>query len=109
MHRMTLQENDPLISKAPTGGQGVVDSSRDRVRIRELQASYGNVDGINAEHLGVVYRNGTWGIDDVSFHIPQATICALVGINGSGKSTLFKSLMGFVSAATVMCPYSVIR
>ncbi len=88
-----------MIKESSAAGQGVVDTVEDRLRIRELQASYGDVHGIAAEHLGVVYRNGNWGIDDVSFNIPQATICALVGINGSGKSTLFKSLMGFVNAA----------
>lgn len=90
----------PSIDQPKSGGQGVVDSLEDRVRIRKLQESFGDVCGIDAQHLGVVYRNGNWGVEDVTFSIPQATICALVGINGSGKSTLFKSLMGFVRAAT---------
>lgn len=48
----------------------------------------------------MIYRNGNIALENASFHIPRATICALVGINGSGKSTLFKALMGFVPLST---------
>ncbi|MEM7746048.1 MAG: manganese/iron ABC transporter ATP-binding protein [Pseudomonadota bacterium] len=53
------------------------------------------VAGIRASGLTVTYPNGHTALRDASFDIPQATICALVGVNGSGKSTLFKALMGF--------------
>jgi len=51
--------------------------------------------GIRAEGLTVTYANGHRALDDASFEVPEASICALVGVNGSGKSTLFKALMGF--------------
>jgi len=76
---------------------GVVDSTVDRRLIREQQAQYQSAPGIESKGLTVVYRNGTCAVEDATFSIPQATICALVGINGSGKSTLFKALMGFTS------------
>ncbi|MBX2878524.1 MAG: manganese/iron ABC transporter ATP-binding protein [Granulosicoccus sp.] len=78
-------------------GSGIVDTSDDRDRIRHQQQSSNIGSGIDARNLTVIYRNGTVALDDASFQIPAATICALVGINGSGKSTLFKALMGFVS------------
>jgi manganese/iron transport system ATP-binding protein len=56
--------------------------------------------GISANHVSVVYRNGTIALEDATFTIPCSTICALVGINGAGKSTLFKALMGFVPLAS---------
>lgn len=55
--------------------------------------------GIVATDITVTYRNGHTALRDASFHIPNSTICALVGINGSGKSTLFKAIMGFVPLA----------
>ncbi len=54
------------------------------------------VPGIVANNVSVIYRNGTVALRDASFEVPQASICALVGVNGSGKSTLFKAIMGFV-------------
>ena len=55
--------------------------------------------GIDAEGVTVTYRNGHTALRDASFHIPEGTVTALVGVNGSGKSTLFKAIMGFVPAA----------
>ena len=57
-------------------------------------------EGLAAEAVSVVYRNGVHALRDVSFAIPPATITALVGVNGSGKSTLFKAIMGFVPLAS---------
>ncbi|GAB09115.1 manganese ABC transporter ATP-binding protein [Gordonia araii NBRC 100433] len=39
-------------------------------------------------------------LDDVSITVPQATVCALIGMNGSGKSTLFKTIMGLVTPSS---------
>lgn len=79
-------------------GEGVIDSPADRVKIRNFQRDYGEQSGyagIEAKDVTVIYRNGNLGLENASFQIPVASICALVGINGSGKSTLFKALMGF--------------
>ncbi|MFA9499325.1 metal ABC transporter ATP-binding protein [Mannheimia sp. E30BD] len=55
---------------------------------------------ISVEKLSVRYNNGHIALHDVSFHLENGTICALIGVNGGGKSTLFKSLMGLVKPLT---------
>ncbi len=55
---------------------------------------------IDVSDVTVTYRNGLTALTDVTFSVPAASICALVGINGSGKSTLFKAIMGFVPLAS---------
>ncbi|QHB17317.1 metal ABC transporter ATP-binding protein [Mannheimia pernigra] len=55
---------------------------------------------ISVENLSVRYNNGHIALHDVSFHLENGTICALIGVNGGGKSTLFKSLMGLVKPLT---------
>lgn len=37
-------------------------------------------------------------IDNVSFHIPEGKVTAIVGASGSGKTTLLKLMLGFYSA-----------
>ena len=54
---------------------------------------------ISVSNISVTYSNGVMAINDASFELGAASICALVGVNGSGKSTLFKTLMGFLSPA----------
>ncbi len=81
-------------------GSGVIDSTEDRQRVRDNQCKIEGSCGIEARDVSVIYRNGNIALENASFHIPRATICALVGINGSGKSTLFKALMGFVPLST---------
>ncbi|QIE56858.1 manganese/iron ABC transporter ATP-binding protein [Pikeienuella piscinae] len=56
--------------------------------------------GISVSHVTVAYRNGVTALRDASFEVPQGSIAALVGVNGSGKSTMFKTIMGFLKAAT---------
>lgn len=55
---------------------------------------------ISVENLSVRYNNGHIALHNVSFHLEDGTICALIGVNGGGKSTLFKSLMGLVKPFT---------
>ena len=80
-----------------------ITSSTDASRVNEahtdgspVKGSPAEVPGIEAKNITVTYRNGHTALRDASFSIPNATICALVGVNGSGKSTLFKAIMGFV-------------
>ena len=48
---------------------------------------------INVEQLIFEYPN-LRALDEVSFHIPQGSITALVGPNGAGKSTLLRCMAG---------------
>ncbi|MCZ8186488.1 MAG: manganese/iron ABC transporter ATP-binding protein [Beijerinckiaceae bacterium] len=59
----------------------------------------GDRPAITVDGISVRYANGVTAIDDASFRLAPASICALVGVNGSGKSTLFKTLMGFLAPA----------
>jgi len=83
----------------PVGRGAIGDGPAERARVRALQARGEPGGGIDADDVTVVYRNGNVALDNATFRVPEATICALVGVNGSGKSTLFKALMGFVPLA----------
>ena len=48
---------------------------------------------IEADHLGRRY-GAVHAVDDVSFSIPENTICGLLGRNGAGKSTLMQLITG---------------
>ena len=83
----------------------VIDAVAARGRPAEVDAQRSNaastaVTGIEAHNVTVTYSNGHTALRDANFSIPNATICALVGVNGSGKSTLFKAIMGFVPLAS---------
>ena len=52
---------------------------------------------IHVDNITVTYANGVTAVQDATFRLAEASICALVGVNGSGKSTLFKALMGFLT------------
>ena len=54
---------------------------------------------IEVNDITVSYANGVAAVQDATFSLGPASICALVGVNGSGKSTLFKTLMGFLKPA----------
>jgi ABC-2 type transport system ATP-binding protein len=47
---------------------------------------------------GVVkrYRDVT-AVDDVSLHVEQGQIYALLGLNGAGKTTLIRMLLGMIA------------
>ncbi len=81
-------------------GSGFADTVEDRQRVREAQRAAGGCNGLVADNLSVIYRNGNIALKDASFCIPTSTIAALVGVNGSGKSTLFKSIMGLVPVSS---------
>jgi len=35
-------------------------------------------------------------VEDISFTVPEGTVCALIGPNGAGKSTLVRAISGFL-------------
>ncbi len=80
-------------------GSGGLDSGSGTPATRNANTPLNVEPGIEAKDITVTYRNGHTAVRNASFSIPNATICALVGINGSGKSTLFKAIMGFVPLA----------
>jgi len=56
---------------------------------------------LNVEGLNKTYKTDFWQKDakilhDVSFFVPENSICGLVGPNGAGKTTIIKSLFDFV-------------
>ncbi len=45
---------------------------------------------------GLTKRYGSFtAVDDVTFDVPEGSICGLLGPNGAGKTTTFKCLLGF--------------
>lgn len=54
---------------------------------------------ISVKDLTVIYHKKPV-IWDLDLHIPQASMCGIVGPNGSGKTTLLKSILGIIKPIT---------
>ena len=54
---------------------------------------------LNAENLNVYYGK-IHALKDVSFHVDEDEIVALIGANGAGKSTTLKTLSGILHSRT---------
>jgi manganese/zinc/iron transport system ATP- binding protein len=54
-----------------------------------------SVDACKIEQLCVAYDDHVV-LDEVSFSIPEYSLCAIVGPNGAGKSTLIKTILGLL-------------
>ncbi|QIL74065.1 ABC transporter ATP-binding protein (plasmid) [Diaphorobacter sp. HDW4B] len=50
---------------------------------------------LDVQNLSVAY-GPIAALRDVSFHVAEGSVCAVVGSNGAGKSTLMKALCGLV-------------
>lgn len=37
---------------------------------------------------------GTFALKDITFEVPQGTVCAIIGENGSGKSSTLECILG---------------
>src|SRR5690554_356788 len=53
---------------------------------------------LEIEGLSVSY-GAVRALEDVSFSVERASVCAVVGANGAGKSTLMKAISGLVPVA----------
>jgi ABC-type branched-subunit amino acid transport system ATPase component len=51
--------------------------------------------GLRIERLGVRY-GGVAALDDVSLHVPPASVLGLIGPNGAGKTSLINAVTGIV-------------
>lgn len=49
---------------------------------------------INAENLSLQYKDGTYGLKDVTLHVPPGEIVYITGQSGSGKTSFIKLLLG---------------
>lgn len=47
---------------------------------------------ISFNNVNKIYRNGTVGLKDISFTIPQGQFLVVVGLSGAGKSTLLRTI-----------------
>jgi ABC-2 type transport system ATP-binding protein len=54
---------------------------------------------LKVEHLNFRIRKRQI-LDDVSFEVPQGSLCAFIGDNGAGKTTTIKSILGLYKAQT---------
>ena len=93
-----LNEQDS--SEPDSSEQGLREQGTQEHSSPEHTSSQQQIPGIVGRDITVTYNNGHTALRNASFSIPNATICALVGVNGSGKSTLFKAIMGFVPLAS---------
>ena len=51
---------------------------------------------LDVQHLSVRY-NGSFALEDITFHLHEGERVAVVGPNGAGKSTLFKAIAGVLA------------
>lgn len=42
------------------------------------------------------WKKSTLSVDNVSFQVPEKSICGLIGPNGAGKTTILKMILGFI-------------
>lgn len=47
---------------------------------------------ISFKHVNKIYSNGTVGLKDINFEIPQGQFLVVVGLSGAGKSTLLRTI-----------------
>jgi len=50
---------------------------------------------LSFENVGRGFRGGA-GVSDLSFHVEQGEVVALIGLNGAGKTTLMRLALGML-------------
>lgn len=55
---------------------------------------------IDIKELGVVFPDGTVGLENINLSVDQGEFIALVGPSGSGKTTLLRTIAGFVQPSS---------
>lgn len=63
----------------------------------DMPLSAGHYD-IEFENVSFAYEKGNYILKDISFHIPEHKLTAIVGDSGSGKSTILNLISGFYQA-----------
>jgi ABC-type Mn2+/Zn2+ transport system ATPase subunit len=58
-----------------------------------------DIPAIDVSHLNVEL-GGHRILEDISFHVPQGEIAAVIGPNGSGKTTLVRAILGLAPIAS---------
>jgi len=51
---------------------------------------------LEIRNASIGYKGGVLAVQDVSFHVKQGEVVALVGSNGAGKSTLLRAISGLL-------------
>jgi branched-chain amino acid transport system ATP-binding protein len=51
---------------------------------------------LEIKDLAVVYQGVIQGLSNLSLHVPEGSIVALMGANGAGKTTTLKAISGFL-------------
>lgn len=50
----------------------------------------------SVKNIAVKYRNGAYGIEDISIDVAHGAVVAMLGVNGAGKTTTVRALSGFL-------------
>ena len=58
------------------------------------------MSSVTLTDVGLVYPNGTVGLENIDLAIADGEFVALVGPSGSGKTTLLRAIAGFLSPTT---------
>ncbi len=51
---------------------------------------------LELKNVSIGYKGGVVAVQDVSFHVKQGEVVALVGSNGAGKSTILRAISGLL-------------
>ncbi|SHH19582.1 ABC transporter [Caloranaerobacter azorensis DSM 13643] len=61
---------------------------------------------ISIKDISKRYKNGEWGVKNITLDIPKGKMILLAGENGAGKSTLINMLVGLLIPTTGTIHYN---